>query len=316
MALGVAKGLRAINQLIKINDHKMEVLLKGNKGPLVIILTGMGCSFEEWYKVTQTLSKTYRVLTFHRQGLGQSEIGSGIQNTASTVRDLAEILHHLQIDEPFYLMGHSYGGLCVQHFAKVHPEMVAGVILVDSTSVDLKELEKLDLPVLNQDTDEMWIEKSLEYSTRSEQELLEILKPSINEKHCQFPKTIQQKLLDFQVNPLLFKAMASEIKEWTKDAEVIRSLGDFPDVPLIVIGRDKEYSIQSELDNGIPEWELRVFEEKWEELITHQSKLSLQGELVFASDSGHSVFLDRPDLIIECVHKMVRRVDCVPSLQK
>ncbi|MCA0147185.1 alpha/beta hydrolase [Rossellomorea vietnamensis] len=308
--------MRAINQLIKINDHKMEVLLKGNKGPLVIILTGMGCSFEEWYEVTQTLSKTHRVLTFHRQGLGQSEIGSGVQNTASTVRDLEEILHHLQIDEPFYLMGHSYGGLCVQHFAKVHPEMVAGVILVDSTSVDLKELEKLDLPVLNQDTDEMWIEKSLEYSTRSEQELLEILKPSINEKHCQFPKTIQQKLLDFQVNPLLYKAMASEIKEWTKDAEVIRSLGDFPDVPLIVIGRDKEYTIESELDNGIPQWELRVFEEKWEELIINQSKLSLQGELVFAGHSGHSVFLDQPDLIIECVHKMVRRVNWVPSLQK
>ncbi|PFG05304.1 alpha/beta fold hydrolase [Bacillus sp. es.034] len=297
--------MRAINQLIKINDHKMEVLLKGNKGPLVIILTGMGCSFEEWYEVIENLSEASRVLTFHRQGLGKSEIGSGIQNTASTVRDLAEILNHLQIDEPFYLMGHSYGGLCVQHFAKVHPEKVAGVILVDSTSVDLKELEKLDLPVLNQDTDESWIEKSLEYSTKSEQELLEILKPSLTEKQHQFSKAIQQKLLDFQVSPFLYKAMASEIKEWTKDAEVIRSLGDFPGVPLIVIGRDKEFTIQSELGNGIPEWELRVFEEKWEELITNQSKLSLKGELVFASHSGHSVFLDRPDLIIESVHKMV-----------
>ncbi|UXH44019.1 alpha/beta hydrolase [Rossellomorea vietnamensis] len=300
--------MRAINQLIKINDHKMEVLLKGNKGPLVIILTGMGCSFEEWYEVIENLSESSRVLTFHRQGLGKSEIGSGIQNTASTVRDLAEILNHFQIDEPFYLMGHSFGGLCVQHFAKVHPEKVAGVILVDSTSVNLKELEKLDLPVLNQDTDESWIEKSLEYSTKSEQELLEILKPSLTEKQHQFSKAIQQKLLDFQVSPLLYKAMASEIKEWTKDAEVIRSLGDFPDVPLIVIGRDKEYTIQSELGNGIPEWELRVFEEKWEELITNQSKLSLKGELVFARHSGHSVFLERPDLIIDCLHKMVGRV--------
>ncbi|QHE63851.1 alpha/beta fold hydrolase [Rossellomorea vietnamensis] len=269
----------------------------------------MGCSFEEWYEVTQTLSKTCRVLTFHRQGLGQSEIGSGVQNTASTVRDLEEILHHLQIDEPFYLMGHSYGGLCVQHFAKVHPEMVAGVILVDSTSVDLKELEKLDLPVLNQDSDQSWIKKSLEYSNKGERELMDILKPSLNEKQSQFPKTIQQKLLVFQVKPLLYKAMASEIKEWTKDAEVIKSLGDFPDVPLIVIGRDKEYTIESELDNGIPQWELRVFEEKWEELIINQSKLSSQGELVFAGHSGHSVFLDRPDLIIESVHKMVQRVN-------
>jgi pimeloyl-ACP methyl ester carboxylesterase len=307
--------LRVINQLIKINDNKIEVLYKGNKGPLLIVLTGMGCSFEEWYEVIQTLSKTYRVLTFHRQGLGQSELGNGIQNTASTVSDLAEILNHFQIDEPLYLIGHSYGGLCVQHFAKVHPEKVAGVILVDSTSVELKELEKLDLPVLNQDTDELWIEKSLDYSTKDKQELLEIIKPSLNEKHRQFPKAIQQKLLDFQVNPILYKAMASEIKEWTKDAEVIMSLGDFPDLPLIVIGRDKEYTIESESKNGIPEWELIEFEEKWEELITNQSKLSIKGELILASNSGHSVFLDRPDLVIDCVHNMVQRIDSVPLLQ-
>jgi hypothetical protein len=99
--------------------------------------------------------------------------------------------------------------------------------------------------------------------------------------------------------------MASEIKEWTKDAEVIMSLGDFPDLPLIVIGRDKEYTIESESKNGIPEWELIEFEEKWEELITNQSKLSIKGELILASNSGHSVFLDRPDLVIDCVHNMV-----------
>ncbi|WJV31396.1 hypothetical protein QTG56_10985 [Rossellomorea sp. AcN35-11] len=59
-----------MNQLIKINDHQIEVQFKGDKGPLLVVLTGMGCSFEEWYEVIQTLHKTCRVLTFHRQGLG------------------------------------------------------------------------------------------------------------------------------------------------------------------------------------------------------------------------------------------------------
>jgi pimeloyl-ACP methyl ester carboxylesterase len=310
------KGLRSINQLININDNKIEVLFKGDKGPLVIVLPGMGCSFEEWYEVIKTLSKTYRVLAFHRQGLGKSELGYGIQNTASAVSDLAEILSHFQIDEPLYLIGHSYGGLCVQHFAKVHPEKVAGVMLVDSTSVELKKLEKLDIPVLNQDSDGVWIEKCLDYSTKDKQELSVIIQPTLNEKHRQFPKAIQQKLLDFQVSPFLYKAMASEIKEWTKDAEIIMSLGDFPDVPLIVIGRDKEYIIESEVKNGVPEWELREFEEKWAELITNQSNLSSKGELFFAANSGHSVFLDRPDVVIDCVHRMVQRIDSIESFQK
>lgn len=104
----------------------------------------------------------------------------------------------------------------------------------------------------------------------------------------------------------MYKAMASEIKEWTKDAEVIISLGNFPDLPLIVIGRDKEYTIEIESNNGIPEWELREFEEKWEELISNQSKLSSNGELIFAAKSGHSVFLDRPDVVVDSVHKLVQ----------
>ncbi|WP_421385261.1 alpha/beta hydrolase [Bacillus salacetis] len=299
------KGLSCINQLIEINDNKIEVLFKGKKGPLVIILTGMGCSFEEWYEVIQTLSETCKVLTFHRQGLGQSEIGNGIQNTASTVNDLAEIFHDFQIEEPFYLVGHSYGGLCAQHFAAVYPEKVAGVVLVDSTSIELKELEKLDLPVMNQESDDFWIEKCLEYSAKDKHELSELIQPSLNEKQLQLPEDIQQKLLEFQVNPLLYKAMASEIKEWTGDAEIIKSLRGFPQVPLVVIGRDKEYSIQAQLENGIPEWEIREFEEKWAELITNQSKLSSKSDLVFASNAGHSVFLDRPDLVIDCIHKMI-----------
>jgi pimeloyl-ACP methyl ester carboxylesterase len=295
-----------INQLININNSRIEVLYKGKKGPLIVILTGMGCSFEEWYEVIESISKTRRVITFHRQGLGQSQLGKGIQNTETAVNDLAEILDYFQIEEAVYIVGHSYGGLCAQHFAKLYPELVAGVILVDSTSVELIELEKLDLPVMNEESDASWIEKCVDYATKGKVELAKIIKPSLSEKYRQFPKAVQKHLLDFQVKSSLYKAMASEIKEWTKDAEVIVNLGDFPDIPLTVIGRDKEYVMATESSNGIPHWELRVFEEKWRELIMNQSRLTSTGEFIIAEKSGHSVFLDRPDLVIDCIHRISR----------
>jgi len=293
-----------IHSLIQLEKNKIEVLHKGHKGPQIVILTGMGCSFDEWYEVIETLSNTCRILTFHRRGLGRSDLGKEVHNTESTACDLADILQYFKIDEPIYLVGHSYGGLCAQHFAKVYPERVAGVILVDSTSVELKELETLDLPIINEESDESWIKKCLDYSKKDKEELSDIIQPVLNEKHLSFPKAIQQKLLDFQVKPSLYQAMASEIKEWKRDAETIKNLGCFPDVPLFVIGRDIEFTIESEKGKGIPLWELKKFEEKWSELITDQSKLSSKSELIFASNSGHSVFLDRPDLVIDCVHKM------------
>ncbi|MEH7351927.1 alpha/beta hydrolase [Gottfriedia acidiceleris] len=292
------------NRYILINNNKIEVLYKGEKGPIIVILTGMGCSYDEWYEVIENLSQTNRILTFHRQGLGKSEIGEGINNTESTVRDLASLLSHFKIEEPIYLVGHSYGGLCAQHFAKTYPDIVAGVILVDSTSVELKELDNLNLPVIDNESDEEWIEKCLNYAKKDTEKLSETLKPTLNDKHCHFPIDIQQRLIDFQLNPLLYRAMASEIKEWKNDAEVIKKLGDFPNIPLIVIGRDKEFTIKTEMKTGIPLWELRIFEEKWSELITNQVKLSSKSELFFASNSGHSVFLDRPDLIIDCIKRI------------
>ena len=137
--------MRRIHSLIQLEQNKIEVLRKGHKGPQIVILPGMGCSFDEWYEVIEALSKTCRILTFHRRGLGRSDLGKDVHNTESTMCDLVDILHYLNIKEQIYLVGHSYGGLCAQHFAKAYPGRVAGVTLVDSTSVDLIELETLDL---------------------------------------------------------------------------------------------------------------------------------------------------------------------------
>ncbi|MFD2211940.1 hypothetical protein ACFSMW_19725 [Virgibacillus halophilus] len=95
--------------------------------------------------------------------------------------------------------------------------------------------------------------------------------------------------------------MSSEIQQWERDAEIIKYLGEFPDIPLTVIGRDKEHCISLGKDAGYPEWELRHFEEKWQELISEQANLSVRSNLVFARKSSHAIYLDRPDLVIESI---------------
>ncbi|MBN8191216.1 alpha/beta hydrolase [Bacillus sp. NTK074B] len=293
-----------MNSLQIINNHKLEILQKGHSGPLIVILTGMGCSFEEWYEVTEELRKTTQVLMYHRPGLGDSELGAEVRNTFATVQDLYELLHFLKVKEPIYLVGHSYGGLCAQHYVKVHPEMVAGMVLVDSTSVNVRELDELDLHFLNEESDDKWVLKCLDYASKEKEQLISIIQPSLLEKHKHFPAEVQKKLIAFQIQPSLYKAMASEIQNWKKDAEIIKKLNEFPNLPLVVIGRDKEHTILSDTETYIPEWELRRFEEKWEELIIQQGSLSENGEVIFAEGSGHSIFLDRPDVIVESVLKL------------
>ena len=295
-----------ISQFIKVNNNKVEIHKKGNKGIPIIIITGMGCSFYEWYDITESLSKTNRVIMFHRPGLGLSEIGAEERNTQAVVNELNDIILQLELSEPVILVGHSYGGLCAQHFAKVHPEQVAGTVLVDSTSVNLKELDDLDLPVLDEgEADEIWLKKCYCYSLMKSEELRRKVNPSLTEKQKQLPLDIQQCLIDFQTTPSVYKTMYSEISNWKKDADVIKDLGTFPDIPLIVIGRDIEYNVKLGIMDGLPKCELRLLEEKWQELITNQANLSNNSELIFAKGSSHSIYADRPDIIIEAINKLV-----------
>jgi pimeloyl-ACP methyl ester carboxylesterase len=298
-----------INQFLSINGNKVEVLVKGDKGIRIFILTGMGCSFDEWYDITEILSKSNRVIMYHRPGLGESKIGIETRNTETTVKELNELILSLEITDPIILVGHSYGGLCAQHFAKIYSHSVAGLILIDSTSVDFKKLDELGLPVLDEgSTDEIWIEKCKSYSLMSKEDLRKDIQPSLSIKQKHLPTEIHQRLIDFQINPTLYKAMYCEIENWSKDADTINELGDLSNLPLIVIGRDKDYCIDLGVEEGLPDWELKVFEEKWQELIINQAKLSSNSELIFAKQASHSIYLDRSDIVLSAISKMVEKV--------
>lgn len=292
-------GIRIIS-ILQINQNKLEILRKGNKGKAIVFLTGMGCSFDEWYNITQTLGETNRIVMFHRPGLGKSEIGNEVRNTEAVVKELNDLLSVLEITEPIILVGHSYGGLCVQHFIKVYPKKVAGIVLVDSTSVDLEELDTLNLPVLDEE-DRIWLEKCKTYASMRSEQLRKNLNPILSKKLNLVPKEIKKRLLDFQVSPSLYKAMYSEISNWKQDAKIIKSLGTTLNVPIIVIGRDNEFCIKLEAQSGLPEEELRIFEGKWKELIIRQGKLTSNSNIVFAQSSSHSIHMDRPDIIIQSV---------------
>lgn len=68
-----------MRDFVNLNNKRMEIFQKGNLGTPILILTGMGCSFDEWVEVTEALSKTNRVIMFHRPGLGDSETGKQMQ---------------------------------------------------------------------------------------------------------------------------------------------------------------------------------------------------------------------------------------------
>ncbi|MED1865730.1 alpha/beta hydrolase [Fictibacillus nanhaiensis] len=290
--------------LVTVNNHGMEVFQKGNNGIPVVILPGMGVSFDSWHDVCDSLSGTNRVIMIHRPGIGNSEVGFEERHIYQLTNELSELLLKLKIDKKVILVGHSYGGLCVQHFVKRFPEKVCGVVLVDASSVDSYKLDELELSFLEGQTNESLIKEWLEKAEQSSEALKDELMPELTDRQKKLPHDVQQRLLEFGVKPDFYRALASELKCWDEDAKMIKQLGTFHDLKLIVIGRDPTYQMEIAKAQNIPLEEMEKFESVWRELIMDQLKLSTQSEFVEAKGAGHSVHIDAPEVIALAVQKM------------
>lgn len=257
----------------------------------------MGCSFYDWLPIIEKLSQYFTVISYHRPGYGKSELGNYSRTTRQATNELHMLLHELAIHEPIILIGHSYGGLCAQHFAMLHEDKLQALILVDSSSMNLHRLDELYLPVSDQaDSDDMWLQKYNTYSKMDVDMLNNELKPILVDQSRQY--------IEFSTSPLLYKATASELSEWKNCARLIKELYKTLETPLIVIGRDPQYSITQLTEDGMPKEEATQLEAMWQELIHEQLQLSINSQYILAEHAGHGIENTRPDIIIEAIHSL------------
>ncbi|MDQ4484534.1 alpha/beta fold hydrolase [Bacillus cereus] len=275
----------------------IEVYIKGCNTQTVVIQTGMTCSFYDWLPIIEKLSQHFTVVSYHRPGYGKSELGNHSRTTRQATKELHMLLQKLDIHDPIILIGHSYGGLCAQHFAMLHEDKLQALILVDSTSMNLHRLDELHLPIADQtDSDDMWLQKYNTYSKMDVDVLSNELRPMLADQSRQ--------QIEFSTSPSLYKATASELSEWKNCALSLKELYKTLEIPLIVIGRDPQYSITQLTEGSMPKEEAIQLEAMWQELIHEQLKLSMNSQYILAEHAGHGIENDRPDIIIEAVHSL------------
>ncbi|HHQ2455681.1 alpha/beta fold hydrolase [Bacillus cereus group sp. MYBK245-2] len=271
--------------------------MKGSSKQTVVIQTGMTCSFYDWLPIIEKLSQHFTVVSYHRPGYGKSELRNHSRTTLQTTKELHMLLQKLDIHEPIILIGHSYGGLCAQHFAMLYENKLQSLILVDSTSMNLHRLDELHLPISDQtDSDDMWLQKYNTYSKMDVDMLSNELKTMLADQSRQ--------QIEFSTSPTLYKATASELSEWKNCARSIKELYKTLEVPLIVIGRHPQYSITQLTEGGMQKEEATQLEAMWQELIHEQLQLSINSQYILAEHAGHGIENDRPDIIIEAVHSL------------
>ncbi|MEL3971681.1 alpha/beta fold hydrolase [Rossellomorea oryzaecorticis] len=282
----------------------LEYMVLGEGKTPLVLEVGIGGSFYNWWPFVQELRKDFTIVMYHRAGYGKSKVSSNQRDIKNIAEELDSLLIHLAIKEKFVLVGHSFGGLCVQQYAKMFPEKLKAVVLIDSTSFQFKRLYDLDLPVMYSYISlEKMIESNLQSSLKTREELELDFQDTLQGAQQILPEEQFDRFVDFITSPDLFKTIAEEFQNWDKDSEIIKAAGEFPEIPLVVIARDEKVSALPFIEFGIPEEEAYLHEKIWRELQIELSQMNSQGKLVLAHDSDHEIHKDRPEVIVECLQK-------------
>ena len=115
---------------ITVHGRPLTCVVAGS-GPVLLLIHGMGGTFENWHAVIEPLARQHTVLAPDLPGHGRSAPGGGdysIGALAAGLRDLLVALGH----ERATLVGHSLGGGIAMQFAYQFPETTERLVLVSS----------------------------------------------------------------------------------------------------------------------------------------------------------------------------------------
>jgi pimeloyl-ACP methyl ester carboxylesterase len=232
--------------------------------------------------VQERLRGNTRVCAYDRAGYGWSEAGPSPRSTDQIAGELWTLLGAAEIEPPYVLVGHSFGGYNVEYFAKMHPRATAGLVLVDASHP--RQAERLpDLPARANAPDP--------------RRLVTFFNPTVIQRH--FPESLWFPIMALMTTPKAMEAEQRELLNFTVSASQVEQAGELPQVPLIVVTRGRRVWPEGPMGDAR--------EQSWAELQQELAQSVPGGRQIIAANSGHLIHLDEPEVVAGAVREVLRR---------
>lgn len=127
------------------SDGRKDALVCWGKGQPAVLLETGGTNIEEWTgsSMISELAPITRVCTYDRAGTGKSDAAPNKRRDADDVVNEANaLLKAAHVDGPLVLLGRSFGGMVVTHYAEMLPDDVVGVVVLDTPAPSAEFTEK------------------------------------------------------------------------------------------------------------------------------------------------------------------------------
>ncbi|RFU28024.1 hypothetical protein B7463_g8310, partial [Scytalidium lignicola] len=307
------------SKLVSIGSHRLCLYSYGPNRtpgqPVVIIVPGLASSITGWAAVRRLLNLTLPVYLYDRAGYGRSDTSPNPPTSIAIAEELAQLLQCADIEPPYILVAHSWGGILAREFLAMgdHLHDISGMVLVDAN-------QERTLSVIN------WREPSI----RSIAGKLDYLSVTGIRQDHKLTASEWREYLDEEDSTKHKQQAESESAEYEKSFPVLAEKGQLNreepflgERPLAVVkggtARDHARMYESGVRAGYGTVEerlrfhemLQTWEERDNELQVEALTLSRNSRYIEALESGHNVHLTEPEVIVDAIKWVFKQ--CVGS---
>lgn len=119
-----------------IEGGPISYVFSENAGPTVVFDAAAGGTLNDWRYVFNDVAEYTAAVAYTRSTSAKASDKTTGEDVAYTLKALLE---KIKAPKPYVLVGHSIGGMYIMCFAKLFPEDVAGVVLVDNTPKGIRK---------------------------------------------------------------------------------------------------------------------------------------------------------------------------------
>ena len=281
------RRFHAPGRLVDVGGRKVHFLEAGHGTPVVVIVPALGDNGLAWMRIQRALASEMRTCVYDRAGIGWSDPPPrGRRTVGDTARELRALLDGAGIEPPVVLVGHSIGGVIARRFTTRYPDMVAGLVLVDSSHENQSRRHGVHgFPYGRASYYRRAVKRQLWIlGGRRLAAALGLLHGLDADTDREVPAEQAAAYRAILLSTRQRRAVVRETLMMAEFAETPPSLGSLP-LTVITAGA-----------NGIP---------GWHEMQDELAALSTRSTRITAEGSGHYVHLDDPDLVVRAIRDLV-----------
>jgi len=271
-------------RLVDVDGHRMHLDCEGRPGPArgvsVVFDSGLGDSALVWSRVQPEIARHVRACSYDRAGYGDSDARLPPRTSATIVYELHRLLEVADVQPPYVLVGHSFGGWNIQLFASTYPDDTAGLVLVDSSQVDQIERYARETGTVIAPKGEFHLNTT------------PYVPPGL-------PPEAERRAYELTYDPVTWRTAHNELVGFRTSERQVADAPPLPKVPIVLVSRGEQIA-------GTDERGQRR-ENLWRTL-QQEFVDGHPGTIHFvARNSGHYIQLQQAQLVIESVCLALKR---------